>query len=473
MSGIGVDADEDVGRVRSLAVAVQPFIWAGIGRRYPWALFGLEEQAKVVWGVSAVVLLLFGYPIACFLEATAARRSAVRRFAIILLLFCPALTAGLDILSSRHFAQFGYRSAGPLVALEGLVLVALAFWIRSPRLPGTGIALAAVAVCAHRLAAVALFPLDERRSDMFSILARAVDVWRSGGTPHVEYLPGTWLALVPSFYFGLDPRILGSVILLGIGLALARSLRRGVRGPSSEPASVTEVLAMLVLLNPYHAFRHDLYFDAFLALTVAIFYLGARGRGTKRSLLIVAMLVGLAVATRQWAWVYGPFALLAAASSVALPRPDRTPGSTRGERPWGALLAALGLAGVVCAIAAAIVFFAIIRDPAALRYAGFAYAGETFSEICLGAAGLAAGLGLVRFLVPLQATLCVAGFGKSLLAALRGRARPRSVLATGWFVWGGFILLNPFLENYFYLSLGFAAAGLAVGASRDSGANYQ
>ena len=93
--------------------------------------------------------------------------------------------------------------------------------------------------------------------------------------------------------------------------------------------------------------------------------------------------------------------------------------------------------------------------------------GRERSEACLGVAALAAGLGLAQILPAVQAALCVAGFGRSLFVALRGTAQPCSVLATGWFVWGGFILLNRFLENYFYLSLGFAAAGLAVGASRD------
>jgi hypothetical protein len=119
---------------------------------------------------------------------------------------------------------------------------------------------------------------------------------------------------------------------------------------------------------------------------------------------------------------------------------------------------------------AVFVFAPIILCSAELRYATFAFVGESVSEVCLGVAALAASLGLVPLLPVMQATLCVAGFGRSLLAALRGRAQPYSILATGWFVWGGFILLNPFLENYFYLSLGFAAASLAVGASRDSSA---
>lgn len=451
MSDIPMDSRESVGRVTSLAVAVQPLIWAGMGRRYPWALLGLEGQAKIGWGVVAVALLVFGYPLASFLDATAPRRATMRRYAMTLLLVCPPLTAGFDMLSSRHFAQFGYGSARPLVALEGLVLVTLVFWIRSRRNPGVGIVWAAIGAFAHRLVAVRLFPLDERRSDMYAFLLRAVKTWRAGGIPHVKYLPGTWLAVAPSVFLGLDPRILGSVLLLGIGLALARAFRAGGQQASSR-LPLAEPLAMLVLLNPYHAFRHDLYFDAFLALTAAIFCLVARGRGTTGSLLLIAALVGLAAATRQWAWVYGPFALLAAASSVAPPK---------------RLLAPLALAGIVCMLAAVIVLLPIILDPAELRYAAFAFAGESVSEICLGVSALAASLGLVPVLPVMQAALCLVVFGRSFFAASLGQAPPCTIIAAGWFVWGGFILLNPFLENYFYLSLFLAAASLGVGAAGD------
>jgi hypothetical protein len=471
MPATGVDAGAagDFGHLEAIAILAQPLVWAGIGRRYPWALVGLDEQAKIGWGILAVALLLFGSPIAHFLAATEQRRTTVRRSAMALLLVCPPLTAGFDVLSRRHFVAFGYASPGPLLALEAIVFVALGLWLASPGAAGRGVALAAVAAAAHRLGAAALFPLDERRSDMFAVIVRAAGVWSEGGRPYVEvgppglkYLPGTWLAHSPSVLLGIDPRILGSVILLGIGLALARALNRAERGAPAGHASATELLTMLVLLNPYHAFRHDLYFDAFLGLTVAVFYFGALGRGRRRSL---AVLVGLAAATRQWAWVYGPFALLAAAVATnrAGPAPSVT-GAPTICRPW-ALLGRFALAGAVCALSAAIVVVPmIVQDPVAFRQGAFAFVGASFSEACLGVAALAAGLGLTEVLPALQAAICLTGFGKSVAAALRGSANPRSVLATGWFVWAGVVLLNPFLENYFYLSLGFAAAGGAVGA---------
>ena len=93
---------EDIGRIETLAVLAQPLVWAGMGRRFPWALIGLEDEARIGWGILAVLVLVFAVPAAGWLGATAGRREAVRRYAVVLVLLCPLLTAGFDLLSSRH-----------------------------------------------------------------------------------------------------------------------------------------------------------------------------------------------------------------------------------------------------------------------------------------------------------------------------------------------------------------------------------
>jgi hypothetical protein len=449
---------EELGRVETLAVVTQPLVWAGIGRRFPWALVGLESQARIGWGIVALLLLLGGLPAARWLRATPARRSAVRLCAVVLLLSCPPLTAGFDFVSSRHFARFGYSSPGLLLLLDAATLLAIVLWLRAPGPPGRGIALAAIAAAAHRLGAAALFPLDERRSDMLAVALHAAGVAIGGGEPYVEtmpqglkYLPGTWLAHGPAALLGVDPRVPGALIVLGIGLALARSLRRGAGAAPAANAGLAELLAMLVLLNPYHAFRHDLYFDAFLALSAAVFHLAARGAGTRRALAAVAVLTGLAAATRPWAWVYGPFALLSAAI-----------GGGPARRP---ILARVAFAGALAlCVAGAVVVPWIAQDAAAFRRGVFAFSGEIFGEACLGLVGLASALGLARWLPALQLAVCAGAFAFSLRAARGGEATNRAVLARGWLVWAAVVLMNPFLENYFYLSPGFAAAASAIGA---------
>jgi hypothetical protein len=429
------------------AVCLQPLVWAGVGRRYPWALLGLEGQARAAWGVVALMLLAGGVPAARWL---AERPAAVARWAAALLLACPVAAAGYDVLASRHFARFGYGSPVPLLALDGLVLAALVLWLRSRRSPGSGAALAAAGAAAHRLLAAYAFPLDERRSDMLPAILRAVDVWRAGAAPYADipppglkYLPGTWLAHAPAVWLGIDPRIPGALLLAAVGIGLALALRKS---PPAGPGSLAEPLTMLVLLNPYHAFRQDLYFDAFLALTAAIFFLGAREADRWPAVAGRSILVGLAACTRQWAWIYGPFALLAV--------------SLRAGRLRGMRLAA----GAALALAAGGLGTApfLLQDPEAFRRGVFAFSGVVSSEVCLGLSGLAAGLGIAGLLPFAQAAICLGSFLSGLTASIRGLASAESLLAAAWFTWLAVVLLNPFLENYFYLSPGFAAAALAV-----------
>ena len=47
---------EDIARVETLAVLAQPLVWAGMGRRFPWALIGLEAEARIGWGIVAVLV---------------------------------------------------------------------------------------------------------------------------------------------------------------------------------------------------------------------------------------------------------------------------------------------------------------------------------------------------------------------------------------------------------------------------------
>lgn len=441
-------AQSPAARVAAAAILLQPLVWAGMGRRYPWALVGLEAEAKIAWSLVAVLLLLFGL---AAVRRLAGPGEALARAATALLLACPVLTAGYDVLASRHFGRFGYGEPWGLVVHDAFVLAALALWLRSSGRPGSGLALAAAAAVAHRLIAAAVFPLDERRSDMLASILRAAAAWRGGGAPYVDvpppglkYLPGTWLAHVPAEWLGIDPRIPGALLLGLVGFALAASLRRG----GAAPGSVAELLAMLVMLNPYHAFRHELYFDAFLAMTAAIFFLAAGGARRWAAAAGVAALTGLAAVTRQWAWVYGPFALLA----VALVGVE---GRVLGRRL--AVVAALAAAtGALVAVPF------LLQDAGAFQRGVFAFSGETFSEACLGVSALAAALGVAGMLPFLRAALCFGISGRVLALAVRGLATPEGVLAAGWFTWVAVVLLNPFLENYFYLSPGFAAAALAV-----------
>ncbi|MBI4575842.1 MAG: hypothetical protein HY722_06215 [Planctomycetes bacterium] len=450
-------------RVATIALLLQPLLWFSPGRRYPWAIFGLEEAGAPFWAAVALAATALAIPVARRMDRnTELGGQTLERIGSALLLSCPILTLSYDFASALHFHAFGYSMPWPLIALEAAVLVALVLWIRAGRPLGRGILIATAAVAAHRTFAVALFPLVTERSDMLFVIRRSCeflvsgaspfnDIGAPGAFPYMPYPPGTLFVHVPAMLAGIDPRWTGTVVLLVFGLTMAKV----VRTPR------TELLAVLVLLNPYHAFRHDLYFEAFSVLSAALFFHAARagtlGRGGRATLTLMA---GVAVATRQWAWGYAPFLLLAVATGAA-PRPANAV-ALAGRATLASLLCAAGAASLLAPV------IAINLDLFLARF--FVLFDVTGGELCLGLAPLAKELGLLDFLRPVQAIIAFGMFGHAYAQASRSRAAPSEIIALGWVAWVLLVVANPFIENYFYLSPSFAAVGIAAAHERAPGA---
>jgi hypothetical protein len=492
-----------------LAIVLQPLTWAGPGRRFPWALVGLEAAGAWFWAAVAAMFLLLGPPVARRLGAArgADGLAPIDWLATALVLLCFPIAAAYDLLAARHFARFGYGSPLPLVAIAAAGTAALLLWVRAGRPLRWGGTIAVAVGVAHRLASVAVFPADERRSDMLFMIARSLDLWRAGKSAYtpvqaaiygdgglaMPYFPGTWLAHVPAHALGVDLRLGGILVTLGLGVAVVVSLR----------SRRSELLAVLVFASPYHLYRHDLYFDHFLVLTAVLFAWAAIPGA--RAWPWIGVLAGVAAATRQWAWIYGPFVLLAAvtgardalghapwqsavtgpgARAITIPHHGaRSPGD-RGRRADApehvqevsgsrGVMVRLAVGGAIAAVAgAAVCLPGIFPDPsrfrAVLRLMGM---GAEHGELCLGFTSAAIAAGLTAWLRPAQLVVALATFAHALAGAARERAAPPAILATGWFALVAVIAFSTFLENYFWLTPSFAALGLALGADRAAAAN--
>ncbi|MFI5007881.1 MAG: glycosyltransferase 87 family protein [Solirubrobacterales bacterium] len=147
-------------------------------------------------------------------------------------------------------------------------------------------------------------------------IARASAFWEPyGGNPilrHHAYLPGTHLVMMPFYLlcrlaFGVfDPRF---VTLLFYGLAVWLAARL----PEGAPARLSA--AALVAVNPL-VYWHQVFGAndiVFVALLLAAVLLARGGRPVWS-----AALLGLACATKQLAWPYAPFLLLALAAPKSL-----------------------------------------------------------------------------------------------------------------------------------------------------------
>ncbi len=185
-------------------------------------------------------------------------------------------------------------------------------------------------------------------------IARASAFWEPyGGNPilrHHAYLPGTHLVMMPFYLvcrgtFGVfDPRFV-TLLFYGLAVWLAASL------PEGAPARLSA--AALVALNPlvywHQVFgANDIVFVALLLAAVML----ARGR---RPLWSAAAL-GLACATKQLAWPYAPFLLLALAGAGSIR-------DFRHRETWGRLLRS--------ALVALAVFVAAVVPVAALDFHAF------------------------------------------------------------------------------------------------------
>jgi hypothetical protein len=238
----------------------------------------------------------------------------------------------------------------------------------------------------------------------------------------MHYLPLTWLSYFPAYLLKIDPRWGGIFYVALLGVLAERCFRE-------TRDSLGAKLIVLWFLNPYLAFRHELYLDFFwllIALTTA-------SAMTER-LGWTALLSGMALVTLEWAWIIAPFWWLLASRSAS----------------WRKLIA-VGLTSVFVASTILAPFLLHERDlvisaffsPLQLIQEG-TYAGE----LDLGLAPLFYRLGWSSILQPMQIIMLLAA------GNIGPRLRGDSQILLGLMVLAffSFVMLNPFLENYFYLA---------------------
>ena len=184
--------------------------------------------------------------------------------------------------------------------------------------------------------------------------ARVSSFWEElGGNPilhHHAYLPGTHLVMLP-FHLAsravlgfFDPR---TVTLLFYALAVVLAARLPARPDARLAAAGAAALNPLVYW-PQVFGANDVVFVAMVLGVVLLL------RSDRR--IAAGTLLGLACATKQLAWPFAPFLILAASGARAL-------GDLRGLAPWRRM------AGP--AAAAAAVFVAVVAPVAALDFDAF------------------------------------------------------------------------------------------------------
>jgi len=404
-----------------------PIFWFGIGRKYPFVLLGSGGRAigAWFWGLVALGWLLALLVPKAWEDLTEGDRAEKIFHAWVLLGL--ACTGGFDLLQWLHFQRLGYLfPLGLLIADLGLALL-IWFKLRDPDL----IRFAWLVAVAHKAGSTLMFPLVAERSDMLPTILQALERWTHGSNPYapptggigqMHYLPLTWLSYFPAYILGIDPRWVGIFYLALVGV-LAERWFRETRG------SLGARLIVLWFLSPYLAFRHELYLDVFwLLIAVATVSAMMSRMGP------TAAFSGLSLVTQEWAWVIAPFWWLLASRLAS----------------WRKLIT-VGFISVFVASMILVPF--LLREKDVFVNAFFLplrliKMGDYAGELCFGLAPLFYKLGWSPMLQPIQIITLLT------LGVIAVRMRSYSIVLLGLMVLAffSFVILNPFLENYFYLA---------------------
>ena len=252
-------------------------------------------------------------------------------------------------------AGAGARARAALIALGALALVVLpsaafiALGVATERPYGQDGGVVQLPLAIDRILAGASPYGADYSGTMLERQARVSSFWDElGGNPilhHHAYLPGTHLVMLPfqlasrAAVGSFDPR---TVTLLFYGLAIALAARLPVGSEMRLAAAGIAAFNPLVYWHQIFG-ANDLVFVAMLLAAVLA------ARAERR--VAAGALLGLACATKQLAWPFAPFLLVALADARAFR--DWTERAT-----WRRLAAPLG--------AAALVFLAVVLPVAAL-----------------------------------------------------------------------------------------------------------
>lgn len=394
--------------------------------------------------VGTLVWSLFGTPrpIASGAAGRALRRLDTRPLVLAVALIYEVLTALVLVWQARKYAPFGYRLDTGEMALAFAVPALGLGWLARTRswTPGHLFVVSAVSYLAVGWLSLRSFPLTAGRSDMLPLIAAAGERLLQGESPYglyalphsvpLTYLPGLLLAYLPAVATGIDPRI---VHMAATMLAATLALRVAPRQSRLQAAGVASAFMLL----PYSQYRHEIYLGPHWMSLALMFLLLARDQA-----LAASAVFGWSLAMSQFTWVLAPVYFVHLWKSR------------------GPAVAILG-AATALGVALAMVLPFLLWAPQEFLRGTF---GHWEATVNLTTANVS--YWLLRFL-PIGAVRLLQCIAVAACTTLSWRSGG-SLGATGrWMAvtLTAFVLLNPLIWVYFYLTVLFLAL-LALSAER-------
>ena len=271
-----------------------------------------------------------------------------------------ALVVALDLAQAHRFADAGYATSYPALALcvAGSLAVLIAMWGRWPvaAIIGSAVVL--------KLYPIAAFPVTAKRSDLLPIIDRALHALWSGQsvyqrflldndvlTPNVRF-PGLIAVYLPAFLLGVDLRFTLLAAEVGFFALAAQRWRRH--------ALFLPGCAFLAFF-PYWHLRHELYETPFWVVLLALILAIDQGSPLPLQMTLLAVLL----CSHQWGILLAPFLLVYA-----------------GRRR--SFLQAAALAGVSALLAVPVVWLFSRGDVSEFAWSTFGYYSTMLSDHIAG-----------------------------------------------------------------------------------------
>ncbi|MCI0606328.1 hypothetical protein L0156_25355, partial [bacterium] len=275
---------------------------------------------------------------------------------------------------------------------------------------------------------ITYFPLHPGRSDMLPLIQAAGYRFLSGGNPYstyslphsvpLTYLPGMWMAYIPAVLMHFDLRFIHAAAIVFSVLII-------YWGTESSRKSIVAGLGGIFLLTPYLLYRHEIYIGI-LWVPLALFLLFQQ----KNRPIWSSAWLGIAAGVSQFAWILVPLSV------------------TNIYRRFGIKIAAQGSVCFLAVFLAILIPFAV-QTPKEFYSGVFAHWENTFNATTLNFSYFATKV------VPGESLKYVQVIGVLAICFLANKTKNLSTYVYEFLTYTllFFVLLNPLIWVYFYLSL--------------------
>ncbi len=295
-------------RLQLLLIFYFPLFWLGIGAKYPWVLLG---EYGIDIGYICFFILTLSFFIIIWLKIDKWLLEYVDKVFLLMIWLASSFVLFYDLAQYKDFEHFGYKLPILLYLIDILNLIVIGFILKKFSFKYLFLS-CCIFFILHECISIVYFPLTPFRSDMLSAIDVAITNFLANQSPYKQlfanigiprYFPLTWVSYLPAHFFSIEFRVWGLFYYISILLVIALDF--------DKLPKINQYLLCLLFLNPYFLMRHDLYFQLYLLeIVILALYIEVVPK------YLNAIILGIFIATLQFAWVLYPFLLLIISKNI-------------------------------------------------------------------------------------------------------------------------------------------------------------